>query len=116
MKNLSCQGWFRVFWRLTLYIAVIVAGAILLPQKLTFIWAGIAVIGLFLLVHWHNKSFGYRCDNCGHEFQISLLINFISPHGAGSGKRGLRGWKLLRCPECKKFSRATVIEKDPIMP
>lgn len=110
-KTVSGKDWLQVFWRLALFVAVIVFGAIVIPPNLQYIWGGIFILGLFLLVRWHNNSFAYRCANCGHEFEISILKNFISPHGPGFSNSGIRGWKLLRCPECKKFSRATVISK-----
>jgi DNA-directed RNA polymerase subunit RPC12/RpoP len=68
----------------------------------------IIAIGLALLVLWHARTFGYRCRSCGNEFEISLLVDFISPHGLGFGG----GWKLLRCPKCGRWTRAFVIRKS----
>jgi len=70
----------------------------------------VVVIGLPLLVLWHARTFGYRCRSCGNEFEISVLVDFISPHGLGFGG----SWKLLRCPKCRRWTRAFVVRKSEI--
>ena len=72
-----------------------------------YVWLVLVVGGLFLLVRWHAKRFAYRCSKCGHEFEISAFVDFVSPQGLD--KSG--GWKYLRCPACHRWSRALVIEK-----
>ena len=67
----------------------------------------LALGSLYILVRWHNQTFGYRCKNCGHEFEISTFRNFISPHGIDM----LGGWKYLKCPQCGSRTRARVIRK-----
>jgi DNA-directed RNA polymerase subunit RPC12/RpoP len=104
-------------WKTTiLYIAVFVAvlaicGLFLLSWKgpVGFIlWCVIALTSLLLLVNWHARTFGYRCGNCGYEFQVSTLVDLVSPHGWTEG-----GWKLLRCPRCGRWTRAEVLTKRP---
>jgi hypothetical protein len=73
-----------------------------------FAWLMAVVVGLFLLVRWHTRAFGYRCRNCGNEFEISMLMDFVSPQGLGRGG----GWKCLRCPKCGRWTRAFVINKS----
>ena len=68
----------------------------------------VVVIGLPLLVLWHARAFGYRCRSCGNEFEISVLVDFISPHGPGRDG----GWNLLRCPKCGRWTRAFVVRKS----
>lgn len=68
----------------------------------------VVVIGLPLLVLWHARTFGYRCRSCGNEFEISVPADFISPHGLGFGG----SWKLLRCPKCRRWTRAFVVRKS----
>jgi hypothetical protein len=68
----------------------------------------VVVIGLLALVGWHARTFAYRCRSCGNEFDIPMLMDFISPHGPGRGG----GWKLLRCPKCGRWTRAFVIRKS----
>lgn len=79
--------------------------AIALTVKMVYVSAVFFVLSLFQLVAWHSYHFGYRCGNCGNEFSIGVLKDFISPQGAG--KRG--GWKLLRCPRCGKITKAHVL-------
>ena len=72
--------------------------------------AGLVVVAgaLFLLVGWHARTFAYRCRNCGNEFAISTLKDFISPHAWWFDG----GWKLLRCPRCHRWTRAIVIRRS----
>lgn len=105
----------RADWRktaiyLAVYVVTIIGGAFLLLPRGgvgTLVWAVIVAGGLFLLVKWHSKSAAYRCTNCGHEFEISLLTDLVSPHGIGKG-----GWKYLKCPQCSQRMRAEVLVKD----
>jgi len=81
-------------------------------QTGTRMWTIIIVIALLiavlLLASWHQRTFAYRCRNCSHEFAVSLPMDFISPHGPGLGG----GWKLLRCPSCRRWTRAGVMRKS----
>ncbi len=70
------------------------------------IWLALIIVGIYLLVRWHAGSFGYRCRKCGCEFHLSVLKDFITPHGLGNG-----GWKFLKCPKCRRWSRATVLQR-----
>ncbi|MFU8795856.1 MAG: hypothetical protein ACNA7X_00965 [Dehalococcoidia bacterium] len=95
---------------LVLYIAVLSGGAFLLMPGGAFgaaAWAVIVVIGAFLLIRWHARNTAYRCRECHHEFEISILTDAISPHGTGGG-----GWKYLRCPQCDRRTRAQVLIKE----
>jgi len=97
----------KTFFLLVVYIAAITAGAIaLIPinEPYGFIaWLIIVLGGLLLLVGWVNRHFGYRCRSCGHDFEISLFVNLVSPHGMG--------WKYLKCPDCGRRTRAKVLRK-----
>jgi DNA-directed RNA polymerase subunit RPC12/RpoP len=75
--------------------------------------AGIIIaagVGLFLLVRWHAHNFAYRCRRCGNEFAISTGADFVSPHGLWLDG----GWKLLRCPRCRHWTRARLIGRHEI--
>ena len=111
-KETTKRDWIRTIAYIAVSIAVIIIGAIfLLPAYwYWYIWLILVVGSLFLLVRWHAKKFAYRCPKCGHEFEISIFTDFISPHGPSiSG-----GWKYLKCPKCHERSRATVIKKVKI--
>lgn len=66
------------------------------------------VAGVLLLLLWHVRNFAYRCRRCGNEFTISAPLDFISPHGLWFDG----GWKLLRCPRCRRWTRARVIARS----
>ncbi len=106
--------WRKTAIYLAAYIIAIGGGAFLLLPRGgvgALVWVVIALGGLFLLVRWHSKSTAYRCANCGHEFEISLLTDLISPHGIGNG-----GWKYLKCPHCSQRTRAEVLVKEANVP
>jgi len=73
-----------------------------------FAWVALVAGGLLLLVSWHARTFAYRCRSCGHEFEISLWTDLISPHGLS--KQG--GWKYLSCPACRRRTKATIVRKE----
>lgn len=98
----------KVGWYILLTFVVIVASAIILipvAWPVGFVaWLTAFVSGsLFLLVRWHAHNTAYRCPVCGHEFEISVFTDFISPQ--------VLDGKYLRCPQCRKRNRATVLMK-----
>lgn len=105
------EDWIRTIIYVAAFITIIIIGTIFLLPVYWYIWLILVVGCLFLLVRWHAKNFAYRCPNCGHEFEISIFIDFISPHGPGEAG----GWKYLKCPKCHKRSRATEIKKKEMM-
>lgn len=88
----------------------IVAMAIILflsmPDNLP---AGLLLVAgcLYFLVRWHAKTFGYRCANCGTDFEITTWKDFRSFQGMN--KQG--SWKYLRCPHCGKWTKARELTK-----
>jgi len=60
------------------------------------------------LVAWHASVSACRCRRCGNEFTISAFVDFVSPHGLWLDG----GWKRLRCPHCRHWTRAKVIRRD----
>ena len=93
-----------------IYTAAISIGAFLLIARGAagaFAWAVIVVGGAFLLIRWYARNTAYRCRNCGHEFEISILTDAISLHGSGGG-----GWKYLRCPRCGKRTKTEILRKE----
>ena len=88
------------------YVSVISVTAFLLLPNLWYLWLLIVIIGMVWIVNWHTRSYAYQCTHCSHEFEISFLINLISPHGVDS--QG--GWTWLKCPDCNKRSRARIIK------
>jgi len=108
MKHREPTG--RDWLKAGLYIALAI-GTIVLSMVLllplgpvgVILWVGAAVGAMYLLVRWHARSTVYRCPDCGHEFEISVLTDFISPHW---GSR-----KYLKCPECCRRDWATVLMK-----
>jgi DNA-directed RNA polymerase subunit RPC12/RpoP len=69
---------------------------------------GVVLVGamcLFILVRWHASVTAYRCPSCAHEFVISPLTDFLSPH--------LLSVKYLRCPSCRVRGWATIRMRGP---
>ncbi|HDS44520.1 MAG TPA: zinc ribbon domain-containing protein [Methanomicrobia archaeon] len=106
-RGTTKEDWMRTMVSVTLFAAITIIGAILLVPSYWYIWLVLVAVSLLLLLRWHAHTFAYRCANCGHEFELSAFADLISPHGPGNGG----GWKYLRCPNCHKRSRATVIRK-----
>ena len=69
--------------------------------------AMLIVAGLLLTVGWHTRMFAYRCRICGHEFEVSFWTDLFSPHWPSRDG----GWKYLKCPACRRRTKAIVIEK-----
>jgi len=102
-KKPAKRDWIRIIVYIAVFVGVITIGAIFLLPTYFYIWLILVIGGLLLFVRWHVKNFAYRCLRCGHEFEISIFIYFISPHGPG--------WKYLKCPKCHERSRATMIKR-----
>lgn len=101
-------GWGGTLVRIAALIVVMVAGFVIEP------WFGVAitVIGLVLLVRWHARAFAYRCPHCGHVFTIPAWLDVVSPHGVSRRDGHWVGWKLLRCPRCRRWSRAATVSRQ----
>ncbi|MCJ7456263.1 zinc ribbon domain-containing protein [Candidatus Bathyarchaeota archaeon] len=69
--------------------------------------AMLIVAGLLLTVDWHARTFAYRCRICGHEFEVSFWTDLFNPHWPSRDG----GWKYLKCPACRRRTKAIVIEK-----
>jgi DNA-directed RNA polymerase subunit RPC12/RpoP len=105
------QDWKKTASYLALYMTAVIIGAYLLLPNYWYIWAMIVVLGIILLVRWHSKAAVYQCTNCGNEFQVSIVTDFISPQGVGKDDSGKTyGWKYLKCPSCKKRMKAIIIK------
>jgi hypothetical protein len=78
-------------------------------------WAVVVVVAVVavvaLLVVWHASTFAYRCRCCGFDFTISVWRDSISPHGIWFDG----GWKILRCPRCRHWTRAKLIGRDEMV-
>jgi hypothetical protein len=104
-RPVTSKDWALTLALIGLYLIAMLAAVVLLPGLGFFI---AALGGLFLLVIWHNHTFAYRCKTCDSTFEISALVNFVSPHGIS---RNGKGWKLLKCPHCASWGRAEVVKK-----
>ncbi len=109
-RETTGRDWLNTGTRLLVFVAVVVVGAYLLLPAYWYVWAVLVAVGLLLLVTWHARTFAYHCPNCGGEFEVSALVDFVSPQGVSRDSEGrVIGWKLLRCPSCHRFVRATVV-------
>jgi hypothetical protein len=88
------------------YVLVIGVGAFLLIPRYWYLWLLLVFGGMFLMVLHQTKHYACRCRKCGCEFEISFFANLIAPHGVD--KEG--SWEWVRCPNCQKRTKATVIK------
>ncbi len=102
------KDWTKTILFISIFVAVIVIGAILLVPEYIYVWLVLVIFGVAIIVKWHASNFAYRCPRCGNEFEISFWKDFLSPHGPS--KNG--GWKYLKCPKCQNKSRATLLRKN----
>jgi DNA-directed RNA polymerase subunit RPC12/RpoP len=106
-REITKEDWIRTAIYLSLFVAALVIGAVLLLPDYWYGWLLLVVGGILLLVRWHAAHFAYRCPQCGHEFEITTFTDLISLQGPSRGG----GWKYLKCPRCHARSRATQIKK-----
>ncbi|MEZ5357510.1 MAG: hypothetical protein R3F48_01685 [Candidatus Zixiibacteriota bacterium] len=60
-----------------------------------------SIVLVFWLVRRHARVTVYICPECKHEFQVSAMRDFLSPHTMHS--------KRLTCPECGKKNWCSVL-------
>ena len=110
-KRVSTRDWERTAVYFAVGILIIVTGAIFLFALNRIIgailWFALIAVVLVALVSWHTKTYAYRCSQCGEEFEISPMTDFVSPQGVS--KEG--AWKDLPCPRCQTHERAEVLKK-----
>ena len=104
----------RTLMVLLIFLSITVITAfILAPLVWPFgfaVWICVVLGSLLLMVGWHSRNVIYRCPACGNVFNISLVKDLLSPHGvSGSG-----GWKLLTCPRCGRYARASALSKEEL--
>ncbi len=112
-RETTGRDWAVTGLRVVVFVAVVAAGAYFLLPTYWYVWAALVLGGLLLLVSWHARAFAYRCPECASEFEVSALVDFVSPQGVGRDEQGrVLGWKLLRCPVCRRFRRALVVRPE----
>ncbi len=112
-RETTGRDWANTGLRVVVFVAVVAAGAYFLLPIYWYVWAALVLGALLLLVSWHSRTFAYRCPECQSEFEVSALVDFVSPQGVGRDEQGrVSGWKLLRCPVCRRFRKALVVRPE----
>lgn len=85
---------YRALIAIWIYAGALFVGAYFLQHVTHGLWifGGMALSGLVILVLWYSKKAVYRCTSCGEEFQISPIIHLISRERVNR--------KHLKCPHC----------------
>ena len=91
------------------YAALVALAATLLLPAWWPVWACLVVGGLAALVRWHARYYVYQCRACGRVFGLSGPRDFLGPNGLGLREGRLVGWKLLRCPACRRWGQVRVL-------
>jgi DNA-directed RNA polymerase subunit RPC12/RpoP len=108
-REVTARDWKRVSLSVSLAVLIICVSAAALVSRFwpigLLVWLVLFVGGsLVVLIRWHADVTAYRCGACGHEFEITALVDFISPHMVST--------KYLKCPSCGRRSWATVLMKE----
>lgn len=85
---------YRALIAIWIYAGVLFGGAYFL-QRMTYglwIFGGMALLGLIVLVLWYSKKAVYECTSCGQDFQISPIVHLRSKEKLNR--------KYLTCPRC----------------
>lgn len=103
-REVTTRDWLKTGLFIALTIAtVVVTWVLVVPLGAggMVAWFAMSVASVYLLIRWHANTTAYRCPDCGHEFEISVLTDWVSPHWHGR--------KLLRCPGCGTRGWATIL-------
>ena len=103
-------------WIVNIVIVALAVGGLcvaglLLGRTHPVVFIGAALVVVFLLVRWNAGATAYVCANCGQEFTLTPLQDFLGPHTPGT--------KYARCPHCGQRSwriRAGFGSSQPIAP
>lgn len=90
--------------QMTVLAILVLSGFFVLEQFGFILWLVIIIISISLLVLWHSSTRGYRCSNCGHEFEITFWQDLPSVHYFHQSK-------MLKCPKCNFRDYATELVK-----
>jgi hypothetical protein len=105
-RKTNWRDWADIIVRLVLMFLAMFVGAALLGPPNLYLWPIPSLVPIVWIILWHTRNFAYRCQNCGHAFEISFWHNMVSPHSP-DGKGG--GWKYVKCPRCKEWTGAEVL-------
>jgi predicted RNA-binding Zn-ribbon protein involved in translation (DUF1610 family) len=92
-------------------VAFVVVIFLIYPRYgLAFSLVLMLILAVFL-VRAYAMGYRYRCANCGHQFKVPLLVDFLTFSGMGRNPDGTyHNWKSLTCPSCGQRSRAIAMK------
>jgi hypothetical protein len=98
---------------IALFVLVILAVSVWIKPKHGTVYSIILVIAMFyMLVAFNSRAYGYRCTNCGHQYQVRPFLNFFTPASVSKNPDGTYvASKWLVCPKCGKRAKAIVLRK-----
>jgi hypothetical protein len=105
-RKTNRKDWADIIFRLALMFLAMFVGVTLLGPANLFLWPIPFLVPIAWIIFWHTRNFAYRCQNCGHTFEVSFWHNMLTPHSP-DGKGG--GWKYVKCSRCQEWARAEVL-------
>ena len=105
--------WWGTTWKFLLFVAiVIIALTVVEPRRGPF-WTVLFILGgLWMYIALNTATSGYKCGNCGRNFQLPTTVNFFTVSQMGKNEDGTYySYKNLTCPHCHKRSKARLMKR-----
>jgi len=109
----SQHDWFSTFWKLAIFVAVVLVAILVVYPWKGFLPTFILIIaGLWMYISLISRTSGYVCGKCGKAFQVPTTVNFFTQSAVGKNPDGTYfSYKNLTCPHCGKQSKARLVKR-----
>jgi len=106
--------WWGTLWKLLVFLAVIIGAILVIEPRRGWAWTIVFILGgLWVFVGLVSRRTGYKCGNCGRNFQVPTTVNFFTPSQVGKNEDGTYySCKKLTCPYCKKTTKARLMKRS----
>lgn len=106
------SDWWGTTWKLLLFVGVVLVAVTVIEPRRGAFWTVLFILGgLWMFVALMSSKRGYKCGNCGRNFQLPTTVNFFTVSQVGKNDDGTYySYKNLTCPYCHKRSRARLMK------